>query len=142
MWSPLWSLLVCKIPQFLTKSYPFRQLITLFQKVDTLRLLKIYIMFCQPAGAKYPFSLGSSSQTVTLMDCYAILINVQPPKSVAPHKSTPSFLKQIKHFFFTFFSLLSSPRDTICILQFTMFDSITLQLAFDFITIFHAQSLN
>ena len=54
MWSPLWSILVCKIPQFLAKSYRFRQLITLFQKVDTLRLLKIHIMFCSPAGAKYP----------------------------------------------------------------------------------------
>ena len=30
MCSPLWFLLVCKIPQFLAKSYPFRQLITLF----------------------------------------------------------------------------------------------------------------
>ena len=30
MWSPLWSILVCKIPQFLAKSYRFRQLITLF----------------------------------------------------------------------------------------------------------------
>ena len=29
IWSPLRSLLVCKIPQFLTKSYRFRQLITL-----------------------------------------------------------------------------------------------------------------
>ena len=46
-------ILVWKIPQFLPKSYRFRQLITLFQKADTLRLLKIYIMFCQPAGAKY-----------------------------------------------------------------------------------------
>ena len=25
MWSPLWSLLVCKVPQFSTESYPFRQ---------------------------------------------------------------------------------------------------------------------
>ena len=55
MWSPLWSILVCKIPQFLAKSYQFRQLVILFQKVDTLRLLKIYIMFCPFAGAKYPF---------------------------------------------------------------------------------------
>ena len=55
MWSHLWPLLVCKIPQFLAKSYRCRQLITLFQKVDTLRLLKIYKMFCLPAGAKYPF---------------------------------------------------------------------------------------
>ena len=55
MWSPLQSILVCKIPQFLVKSYRFKQLITLFQKVDTLVLLKIYMMFCPPAGAKYPF---------------------------------------------------------------------------------------
>ena len=52
---PLWSILVCKIAQFLAKSYQFRQLVTLFQKVDTLRLLKIYSMFCSLAGAKYPF---------------------------------------------------------------------------------------
>ena len=55
MWSPLQSILVCKIPQFLVKSYRFRQLITRFQKADTLRLLNIYMMFCPPAGAKYPF---------------------------------------------------------------------------------------
>ena len=36
------STLVCKIPQFFAKSYWFGQLIILFQKVDTLRLLKIY----------------------------------------------------------------------------------------------------
>ena len=52
---PLWSILVCKIAQFLAKSYHFRQLVTLFQKVDTLRLLKICSMFCSLAGAKYPF---------------------------------------------------------------------------------------
>ena len=51
----LWSILVYKIPQSLAESYRFRQLITLFQKVDTLKLLKIYIMFCSPAGAKYLF---------------------------------------------------------------------------------------
>ena len=55
MWSPCWSILACKIPQFFDKNYRFRQLITLFQKVDTLRLLRIYIMFCTPARAKYPF---------------------------------------------------------------------------------------
>ena len=54
MWSTLWSILVCKIPQFLAKSYRFRQLITLFQKVDTLSQLNIFITFCPPAGAKYP----------------------------------------------------------------------------------------
>ena len=54
MWSLFWSILVCKIPQYLEKSYQFGQLIILFQKVDTLRLLKIYVMFCPFAGAKYP----------------------------------------------------------------------------------------
>ena len=63
MLSHLWSILVCKIPQFLAKSYRIRQLIILFQKGDTLRLLKVYIMFFPPAGAKYPF-LGSSSWTI------------------------------------------------------------------------------
>ena len=49
------SILVCKIPQFFSKSNWFGQLIILFQKVDTLWLLKIYIMFCLPPEAKYPF---------------------------------------------------------------------------------------
>ena len=59
----LWLSLVFKIPQSFAKSYLFGQLITRFQKVETLRLLKIYIMFCPPAGVKYPF-LGSSSWNV------------------------------------------------------------------------------
>ena len=49
---PLWIVLACKTPQFLEKSYQFRQLIILFQNVGTLRLLRIYIMFCPPAVAK------------------------------------------------------------------------------------------
>ena len=55
MCSPLWSILFCKIPQFLAKSYRFGQLTILFLKVDTLRLLKIYITFCPPARAKHLF---------------------------------------------------------------------------------------
>ena len=55
MWSPLSSILVYKIPQFFARSYQFRQFVTFFYEVDTLRLLKIYIMFYRPAGAKYPF---------------------------------------------------------------------------------------
>ena len=55
MRSPLWSVLVCKTPQFLAKSYRFGQLIILSQKEDTLRLLKIYIIFCHFNGAKYTF---------------------------------------------------------------------------------------
>ena len=31
VWSPRWSILVCKIPQFLPKSYRFRQLITFLE---------------------------------------------------------------------------------------------------------------
>ena len=61
--SLLWSILVCKIPQFFAKSYWFGQLIILFQKVDTLRLLKIYIMFCLPAE-QIPVFLGSSSWAI------------------------------------------------------------------------------
>ena len=49
------SILVCKIPQYLPKSYRSGQLVILFQKVDILRLLKMYIRFCLPATAKYPF---------------------------------------------------------------------------------------
>ena len=67
MLSPLWSILICTIPQVLTKSIfwqkffnRFGQLIILSQKVDILKLLKIYIMFCPPTGAKYHF-LDSSS---------------------------------------------------------------------------------
>ena len=37
----LWIVLACKTPQFLEKSYQFRQLIILFQNVGTLRLLRI-----------------------------------------------------------------------------------------------------
>ena len=56
MWSPFWSILVWKIFQFLTKSYHrFGQLIILFKKVNSQRLLKIYFMFCPPARAKYSF---------------------------------------------------------------------------------------
>ena len=55
MWSSLWSFSVCKIPQFLVKSYQFGQLVIILQKVETLMLLKIYIMFCPIAGAKYLF---------------------------------------------------------------------------------------
>ena len=58
MWSPhpvgpFWSVkyLNLKYP----KSHQFRQLITLFYKVDTLRLLTIYIMFCTPTRAKSSF---------------------------------------------------------------------------------------
>ena len=53
--SCLWSILACKVPQFLARSYQFGQLIILFQKVDTMRLLKIYIIFCPPITAKYSF---------------------------------------------------------------------------------------
>ena len=75
MWSPLWSILVCKIPQFLAKSYQFRQFTILFYKVDTLMLLKIDIILCLPTGAKY--SLGSSLWTNKLI---ALLLNWQGSK--------------------------------------------------------------
>ena len=54
MWSPLLSILVCKI-HFLTQKYQFVQLIVPFQKVGTLRFLKICIIIRLLAGAKYPF---------------------------------------------------------------------------------------
>ena len=63
LWSPFWSILVCKIPQFLAKSYRFGELIILFWKSDTLRLLKIHIIFCPPTGTKIPIFLDSSSWT-------------------------------------------------------------------------------
>ena len=48
---PLWSILVCKVPQF-CQIYQFGQLIILFQEVNTLRLLKVAFMFCSQSGAK------------------------------------------------------------------------------------------
>ena len=75
MWSHLWPLLVCKIPQFLAKSYQCRQLITLFQKVDTLRLLKIYNMFCLPAGAKYPFFQAPAYTLISVFDSVSARIS-------------------------------------------------------------------
>ena len=57
---PFWSV---KYLNFFAKSYWFGQLIIRFQKVDTLRLLKIYIMFCLPAE-QIPIFLGSSSWTI------------------------------------------------------------------------------
>ena len=56
MWSP-------PLVYFLAKSYRFGQLIILLQNVETLRLLKLHIMFCPPAGAKHPFF------NLQLMDC-------------------------------------------------------------------------
>ena len=53
--SLLWSIPVSRIPQIFAKSYWFGQLSIFFRKVDSLRLLKIYIMFYLPAAAKYPF---------------------------------------------------------------------------------------
>ena len=63
IWSNGWSILICKIPQFLTQSYRLRQLITLFQKVDTLRLPAIYIMFVLQSGSNILF-LWSNSWTI------------------------------------------------------------------------------
>ena len=55
MWPPVWSILVCKIPQFLVKSYQFGQLLILFYKFDILRLLKIYIFFVLPSQPNTDF---------------------------------------------------------------------------------------
>ena len=41
------SILVCKMPQFLTKSYQLEELIIFFKK--------IFIIFCPPGGATYQF---------------------------------------------------------------------------------------
>ena len=51
---PLWSIQACNMPEFFAKNYRIGQFIILFYKVDTLRLLKIFIISCQVAGAKYP----------------------------------------------------------------------------------------
>ena len=60
---PFCFILICKILQFLVKSYWFRQLIIIFQKVDTLRLLKFYIMFCLLPRCQISVFLGSNSWT-------------------------------------------------------------------------------
>ena len=54
--SLLRSILVYKIPQFLQKLLIWTAHQTFPESTDTLRLPKIcIIMFCLPAGAKYPF---------------------------------------------------------------------------------------
>ena len=58
--------LIHEILQFVAKSYRFRQLNIHFQKVDTLRLLKVHIIFCPTAG-KYTFFKGPSSWTITVL---------------------------------------------------------------------------
>ena len=52
--SLFWSVLACKIPQFLQKLLIWTVHQTFPESRDTLMLPKIYIMFCLPAGAKYP----------------------------------------------------------------------------------------
>ena len=78
LWSPLCSILVCKIPQFLAKSYRFGQLI-LFEKVDILRLLKIYIMFCPPAEVKYQFFEAPAHGLLLLHPAFFFSSSVKPP---------------------------------------------------------------
>ena len=53
--SLLWSILVYKIPQFLLKLLIWTAHQTFPESRDTLRLPKIYIMFCLPTGGKYLF---------------------------------------------------------------------------------------
>ena len=53
--SLLRSILVYKIPQFLQKLLIWTAHQTFPESRDTRKLPKIYIMFCLPAGAKYPF---------------------------------------------------------------------------------------
>ena len=55
MWSSLWSILVCKITSIVGEKLPIRTAHHTFLEVDTLRLLKIYIMFFPPFRDKYPF---------------------------------------------------------------------------------------
>ena len=50
---PLWYLKYLNLGQ----SYRFAEPIILFQKVHTLRLLKIHIMFCPPRGARKRYQL-------------------------------------------------------------------------------------
>ena len=57
---PFWSV---KYLNFLPKATDLDSSSYFFQKVDTLRLLKICIMFCLPAD-QIPIFLGSSSWTI------------------------------------------------------------------------------
>ena len=64
MWSPLWSVLVCKIPQFWAKVTNSDNMF--FYKVGTSRLLKIHIMFCPSSGAKERYQLMDQQDTVLI----------------------------------------------------------------------------
>ena len=59
--SLLRSILVCKIPQFFSKSYWFGQLIILLQKVSEVTKNLYYVLSAR--GSKIPIYLGSSSWT-------------------------------------------------------------------------------
>ena len=103
MWSPIWSLLVCKTPRFLAKSYQFRQLIALFQKVDTLMLLKLYTMFCPPTRAKYQFFQAPAHGLLT---CFS-QFNTRSPRRF--FLSVQLNFKQFYRIFHTLRFLLAIP---------------------------------
>ena len=71
------SLLACKIPEPLTKGCRFGLLIILFQKVDSLRLLKIYIMSCTPPEPNTRFfRLQPMDYNIHRCSRYMLLLNV------------------------------------------------------------------
>ena len=57
MWFPLRLILVCKVTEFLDKGYQFGQSIILFWK-DTLKILKVYIVFVPPEESKIKIFSG------------------------------------------------------------------------------------
>ena len=79
-----------------------------------LRLLKIYVMFCPPAGAKYPFFLGSSWWTISNIKLRTNLTSFSQTKKLKPS----IFLKvcDLKIFFLKY-PLLSSKMISLWLLK-------------------------
>ena len=61
---PLWSLLVCKTPHFLGKSYQFRQLLTLFPEGRHPEVTKNLYFVLSTRRSQIPIVLDSSSWTI------------------------------------------------------------------------------
>ena len=81
MWSPLWSILVCKIPQFWAK-LPIRTAHHTFLEIRHAGLLKIHIMFCPLRGAKKGISSWTNTSVQRCLLYHYFKIN--PPIFCCP----------------------------------------------------------
>ena len=63
-----------------------------------MRLLKIYSQFCSPAGAKYPFFLGSSSWTITFTLNFDVVYGVMLTFSLRFSKLDNVIVTEQKYF--------------------------------------------